>query len=375
MMITLKQFAAVPVGINSERLLTMRMQLSKTGYPSPAQRIQFMDQVLNNMAALPGVTSSAFTSNLPLTGLLTDVISIEGRPAPSRSDILRAGKQAITPDFFKTVGVRLIKGRQLEDTDRENSEFVTVINEEMARQVFPTEDPIGKRLKHGHVDDPFPWIKVVGVVSIVRQLGPEGSSTPVMFLPYPQITGEYIDVLARDMSLMVKTSTDPDLNSSAIRGAIWSLDHDMPISDVRTMDSLIDDSIQQPRVRATLMGAFAAFALIIAAVGLYGVVSQSVLQRRHELGIRMALGAKPKDIRVMVLKGAMTLALIGVVLGAVGALVFTRLLSGLLFGVSTNDPATFVLVSAILLIVAAAASYIPAHRATRVDPLTALRAG
>jgi len=306
---------------------------------------------------------------------LTDEISIEGRPAPPPSDIILVGKEAVTAEFFKTLSARLIKGRELSDSDREDNQFVTVINEEMAKQIFPDEDPIGKRIKHGELDYPFPWMTIVGVVSNVRQLGLENDITPMMYVPYRQVIGEYTDVLARNMYLIVKASGRAESIYPALRERVWSLDRDMPISDVKSMNTLIGETIQQPRMRAVVVAIFAGFAVLIAAVGLYGVISQSVFQRTHELGIRIALGAESSHIRQMVLREGMTLALIGVVLGAGGALLLTRVLASLLFGVEANDPATFVIVSVILLIIAALASYLPARRATRVDPITALRTG
>jgi putative ABC transport system permease protein len=375
MMATLKRLGSVPIGIAADGLLTLRVEMGKVRYPEPGQRIQFVDQTIQNVATLPGVQSSAFTSNLPLQGVLTDRISIEGRPAPAAADIILVGKEAVTPDFFRTLSGSLIRGRELSDKDIENNEFVTVINEEMVKQLFPDEDPIGKRIKHGELDYPFPWMTVVGVVGNVRQLGLEDQTTPVMYVPYRQVIGEYTDVLARNMYLVVKTSIKPDSLYPAIRDSIWSLDRDMPISDVKSMNGLIGETIQQPRMRALLVTIFAGFAVLIAAVGLYGVISQSVLQRTHELGIRMALGAGSSHIRLMVLKEGMTLALIGIVLGAGGALVLSRAVASLLFGVSAQDPGTFVTVSLILLVVATVASYLPARRATRIDPLAALRTG
>jgi putative ABC transport system permease protein len=373
MMATLRHLASVPIGIDSDGVLTMRIEMGKTGYPEAARRTQFVDQVLQKVRATPGVKSAAFTSNLPLTGVLTDKISIEGRPAPAPSDVVLVGKEAVTPEFFRTLGVRLIEGREFEDSDKETGRLVTVINEEMAARIFPNQDPIGKRIKHGDLDDPYPWMEVVGVVSDIRQLTAEAGISPVMFIPYPQVTADYVGILARNISLVVKSATSSDSAYPSIRTAIWSLDHDMPVSNVMSMNGLISESIQEPRMRAGLVGTFAAFALIIAAVGLYGVISQSVMQRRHELGIRMALGAAQTRIRLMVLLEGMTLALIGIVIGTGGALTLTRLLKGLLFGVTPNDPAIFVLVSVALFAVAAAATYLPARRATRVDPLTALR--
>jgi putative ABC transport system permease protein len=375
MMATLKRLGSVPIGIAADGLLTLRVEMGKVRYPEPGQRIQFVDQTIQDVATLPGVQSSAFTSNLPLQGVLTDRISIEGRPAPAAGDIILVGKEAVTPDFFRTLSGSLIRGRELSDKDIENNEFVTVINEEMVKQLFPDEDPIGKRIKHGELDYPFPWMTVVGVVGNVRQLGLENQTTPVMYVPYRQVIGEYTDVLARNMYLVVKTSIKPDSLYPAIRDSIWSLDRDMPISDVKSMNGLIGETIQQPRMRALLVTIFAGFAVLIAAVGLYGVISQSVLQRTHELGIRMALGAGSSHIRLMVLKEGMTLALIGIVLGAGGALVLSRAVASLLFGVSAQDPGTFVTVSLILLVVATVASYLPARRATRIDPLAALRTG
>jgi putative ABC transport system permease protein len=375
LMATFRRLAFVPVGIDPDGVLTMRIEMGKANYPDAPRRDQFLDQILLKVGSLPGIKSAAFTSNLPLTGVLTDKISIQGRPAPAPSDVVLVGKETVTPDFFRVFGVRLVKGRELGTSDQETTRLVTVINEAMADRIFPNEDPIGKRIKHGDLNDPYPWMEVVGIVSDVRQLTPEAGDTPVMFIPYPQVTADYVGILARNMSLVVKSATGSDSAYSSIRRAIWALDPDMPISNVMSMSTLISESIQEPRVRAALVAIFAGFALIIAAVGLYGVISQSVAQRRYELGIRVALGAAQRRIRLMVLMQGMTLALIGIVIGAGGALFLTRLLRGLLFGVKPNDPAIFVLVSAILLVVAAVATYFPAHRATRSDPLVALRSG
>jgi putative ABC transport system permease protein len=375
MVATLNKLASVPIGINPDGVLTMRMEMGRLRYPEPGQRLQFVDELVQNVASVPGVQSSAFATNLPLRGVLTDQISIEGRPAPAQSDIVLVGKEAVTPGFFKTLSVGLVRGREIDDNDRESSEPVTVINEEFATQMFPGEDPIGRRIKHGELNDPYQWMRVVGIVGNVRQLGLDNATTPMMYVPYRQVSGDYVDVLARNMHLVVKTSGNAEAAYAPIRDRIWSKDADMPISDVKSMSVLIGETIQQPRMRATLVTIFAGFALLIAAVGLYGVISQSVLQRTHELGIRIALGAGSGHIRRMVLKEGMILALLGIVVGTGGALMLTRVFTSLLFGVGAQDPATFVSVSGILLVVTALASYIPARRATRLDPLTALRTG
>ncbi|HYL99139.1 MAG TPA: ABC transporter permease, partial [Blastocatellia bacterium] len=286
MVATLRKLASIPVGVRPEGIVTMRVALGKKNYPDAGQRLPFIDQTLQKVRGLPGVITAAFTSALPLQGVLTDKISIEGRPVPPPANVIRVGKEAVTPAFFNTIGVNLISGRDFDDNDRDSTELVTIINERMAKQLFPENlYPIGQRIRHGAASDPedsYPWMKIVGVVSDVRQLSPDDSVTPVMYIPYRQVGGEYTDILARNMYLTVKTSVNPDNMSGQIRDQIWLLDHDLPISDVKNLTALISDSLEQPRMRAALVTTFALFALTIAAVGLYGVISQSVAQRTHE---------------------------------------------------------------------------------------------
>ncbi|HEY6332629.1 MAG TPA: FtsX-like permease family protein, partial [Blastocatellia bacterium] len=333
----------------------------------------FIDRLNQAVAALPGVQSVGLTSNLPLRGIMFDPITIQGKPQSSASDMTFVEKEAITPGYFKTVGVELIRGRDFDDNDRADTENVCIINQTMARQLFNGEDPIGKEVKHGQPEDPFPWMKVVGIVGDVRHGGLDSQASPGMFMPYRQVIPLYVDALARKMSLSVRATAISGPLASSIRDAIWSLNGDMPIYDVKTMDNLISESAAEPRMRTTLLGAFAVLAIIMASVGLYGVMSQAVLRRQHELGIRLALGASSADVLRLVLAEGMALAAVGVVAGLLGAFALARLASSLLFGVSARDPMTYVMVSIFLLLVSLAASYLPARRATRVDPLSTLR--
>lgn len=374
MMESLRNLGGVKIGIRPDNVLTMRIELGEASYPKPDERWAFMDRLIQNTSAVPGVQSVGLTSNLPLGGLMSDPITIQGKPQTSAADMIFVGKEAVTPDYFKTIGAELIRGREFDDNDRADTENVTVINQTMARQLFNGEDPIGKEIKNGQPEDSFPWMKVVGIVEDVRHMGLASQAAPEMFIPYRQVVPLYVDALARKMSLSVRVSNiSSGTLATSIRDAIWGLNGDTPIYDVKTMDSVISDSVAEPRMRTTLLGAFAVVAIIMAAVGLYGVMSQAVLRRQHELGIRLALGASPSDVLRLVLAEGMALAVLGLAVGLLGAFALARLASSLLFGVSARDPLTYVTVSIFLLFVSLAASYLPARRATRVDPLSTLR--
>jgi putative ABC transport system permease protein len=373
MMESLRRLSSVRLGIRPDNVLTMRIELGAVSYPNPEQRWAFLDRLVETVGGLPGVESAGLTSNLPVAGLMIDRITIDGEPESSEGDPLHVEKEVVTPGYFKTMGIELIRGREFDDNDRADTENVTVINQTMARLLFAGADPIGKRIKHGQTEDPFPWMKVVGIVGDVRHLGLDSEDHPELFMPYRQVATLYANVLARRMSLAIKTSGNASALAAPMRNKIWSLDGDMPISDIKTMNEIISQSAAEPRMRTALLGTFAVFAIVMAAVGLYGVMSQAVLQRRHELGIRMALGATSGNILGMVVREGMALAAVGLIAGVAGALALTRLASTLLFGVSARDPMTFVLVSLVLLMVSFVASYLPARHATRVDPLSTLR--
>jgi putative ABC transport system permease protein len=277
--------------------------------------------------------------------------------------------RVVRPHYFDAMGVTLQRGRFFDAHDTAGSQLVTLISRQLAAQHWPNEDPIGKRIKIGPLDSPNQWLTVVGVVADVRQAELYGDPRMDLYVPYAQERRGF--VTPRD--LVVRTKGDATSVAGAVRQAIWSVDKDQPVSNVRTMDQVFAAAISKERFQALLLGLFAALALVLACVGLYGVISYSVAQRTHEIGVRVALGAQPVDVLRLMIRQGMTLTLVGLIVGIAAGSVATRVLSDMLYGVSTTDPLTFVGVPAFLLLVAFVACYIPARRATRIDPLVALR--
>jgi putative ABC transport system permease protein len=293
---------------------------------------------------------------------------IEGRPAPAPGKANIVVTRVVSPHYFETMGIQLLRGRQFEAQDRADSPAAVVISETMARRFWPGEDPTGKRIAAGRPESPADWITVVGVVRDVRQFELNAEPKPQMYLSYEQDWPFFAP-----SHLVVRTQAEPRSLAAAVRSAVWSIDKDQPVSNVSTMEDVLSDSIARQRFSMLLLGLFAAVALLLAAVGLYGGMSYSVAQRTHEIGIRMALGAQSRDVLKLAVGQGLRLVLIGVVLGLAAAFTLTRVMSSLLFGVSATDPTTFIAISLVLIGVAALASYIPARRAAKVDPLIALR--
>jgi putative ABC transport system permease protein len=285
--------------------------------------------------------------------------SVEG--APDRS--LRASFRSISADYFRAMRVPLLRGRSFDDRDTASSPAVVVINESMARQIAPTGEAIGKRIKHGFKKQ---VAEVVGIVGDVKFAGLDKETMPEMYAPFAQRSWPFL-------RLVVRAKSDPLNLAAAIRGAAQSIDKDQPVDKISTMRSIVNSSIAPRRFYMQLLGSFAGMALILASIGIYGLVSYSVAQRTREIGIRMALGARRNDVLRLVLTEGFKLTIIGLVLGLVGAFAFTKVLRNLLFEVKPTDPFTFIVVSVSLLVVALLACYIPARRATKVDPLVALR--
>jgi putative ABC transport system permease protein len=265
------------------------------------------------------------------------------------------------------MGIELIQGREFSEEDRVDSPRAVVITETMGRSLWPGEDPIGKRIKPGPPDSPVPWRTVIGVVKDVRQFELTADPRLQMYFSYAQ------PAFFVPSHLVVKTDGEPLGLASAVRGAVWEMDKDQPVSDIRTMEEIFSGSIARQRFSMLLLGTFAAVALVLAAVGIYGVMSYSVARRTREIGIRMALGAQSRDVLKLVIAQAMRLALAGVTVGLIGAFALTRLIESLLFGVSATDPVTFAIIAFLLTGVALLACYLPARRATKVDQMIALR--
>jgi putative ABC transport system permease protein len=361
----------VPPGFQADHLLVADLPLSQTAYAKPEQRYEFFDRIVERAKSLPGVRSAGAATFLPVSGgggLLH--FNISGRPPKSPHDYTATGYRNITPNYFETLGMLLEQGRFFTAADNEKAPAVVVVNAAMARTYFPGENPLGKRLQIGATPEPdVPWMEVVGVVGDVRQ-GLDLDPKAEMYLPYRQ-ADQVLPVF--QLSIVLRTATDPMLQASALRSALAEIDPNQPLVRVRTMEENMAAAVAQPRFRTWLIGIFAALALVLAAVGVYGVMSYTVTQRTSEIGIRVTLGAQPEDIFRIVVGEGLRLALAGVGVGILGALALTRLLRSFLYGVSAYDPLTFGGVALILTFVAVAASFFPARRATLVDPMVALR--
>ena len=355
-------------GFNSDHLLTAKVALSETKYPTKEKRAAFFQEVVRRVQPLPGVQSVGVGNNLPFTYDGDSMpIGVEGLPDPppdQRPDVVL---RVVGPGYFRTMQIPLVKGRDFTEDDRDDAARVVVISEKTAARYWPGQDPIGKRIKPGSLSEDSPWRTVVGVVKDVRQNDFVAQPKAQMYWSYHQV---------RDFppnALVIRTKVAPLSLSAPVRDAIWSVDKDQPVSEIRAMSEIVSQAVARQRFSMLLLGLFAGLALLLAAVGIYGVMSYSVTQRRREIGIRMALGAQKSDVLGMILRQGLRLAVIGVAIGIAGALGLTRLMASLLFGVSATDPATFAAITIILAAVALLASYIPALRSMKVDPVIALR--
>jgi len=358
----------VDPGFRADNLLTMKIVLPEPKYKKMENRSAFYTDLINRIQSLAGVRSAAVTSNLPLYRQGNSIsIGIEGRPAPPPGQELIVVTRIISPGYFDTMSIPLLQGRQLTEQDTETTPNVVVISETMARRFWPGEDAVGKRIALGRIRTPEDWVQVIGVAKDVRQFELTADPKPQMYLSYRQ--AGFFD--SRD--LVVKTDVDPASMAATVRKAVWEIDKDQPVSNIQTMDEILADSIARQRFSMLLLAIFAAVALVLAGVGIYGVMSYSVAQRTREIGIRMALGAQTGAVLKLAVGYGMKLVLTGLVIGLIAAFALTRVMSTLLFGVTATDPTTFTLISLLLIAVAVIASYIPARRATRVNPIIALR--
>ena len=372
------QLQQVDTGFRTERLLTMRLFPPASAYANELQVSAFYDRLLERVRSLPGVDEAAAASGLPIGNRNpATMMQTEGQlPVESESNVSEF--RVVTPGYFRTLGLRLVKGRFIEDSDQDQTTPVAVVNETVARANWPNEDPVGRRLRLLDAAPPARgktvMLTVVGVVVDAKNSSLTNPAKQEVFVPLRQRTSAVAGMGdKREMTLAVRTAAEPQNLVNAIRREVWALDRNIPVTDVQTMEQILETVTVQQRFNTTLLGIFAAAALVLAAVGIYGVLSYSVIQRTHEIGIRMALGAQTRDVLRLVIAQGMKPALTGVVIGLVGAFVLTRLMEKLLFGVGTSDPATFAAVGLLLPIVALLACYLPARRATQVDPLTSLR--
>ncbi len=362
------RLSRVDPGFDPSRLLTMKVPPSPLKYGDLAARSRFYDQLLDGVGRLPGVRSAAVATNLPLTSSGNSIgISIEGVPDPPPGHELIAVTRVVSPDYFQTMSIPVVGGRHFGAQDRPDSEQVVVVSETLARSHWHGENPVGKRLKSGRSTSDAPWWTVVGVVKDVRQFELGADPRPQIYLPYSQV-GWF-----RPGELVVRTEGEPLALADPVRRVIRDLDQDQPLSNVRSMDTIVSGSVGRQRFGMLLLSLFAAMGLVLASVGIYGLMSYSVSHRAREIGIRMALGAQKHDVLRLIMGEGMKLVLIGAGIGLLGAFALTRLMQGLLFGVSAVDPGTFAATFLVLAGVALLACWLPAHRAARSDQIAALR--
>jgi predicted permease len=366
------QLQDLSLGFDPQRLLTLQMTMNAQKYPAASDRAAFVDRVIAQVAAVPGVISAGISTNIPLQHLSQDAaFTVEGRAPANPADVPITAHRLVTPAYLQTLGVRLVKGRLLNEHDRAGAAPVVVISEALAKEAWPNEDPIGRRIRRGRVlDTQFPWLTVVGVVADVKEDRFNFRiDRPAWYLPYAQQTSA-----PGALSLVVRTSGDPLATGSAVRTAIRSIDRQQSVSSMTTMTNQVADVLVTERFTAVLMTMLASVGLLLAAFGLYGVVAYSSTQRTVEIGLRMALGAKSRDVMRLVIGQVASLVALGLGVGWVCARASSVMLAGTLYGVDADDPATFAVVTIVLAAVGLAACYVPARRATRLDPMTALRA-
>ena len=360
----------VDPGFQAEGVLSASLTLPMAKYAEPAQINNFHKQLLERISAVPGVKNATIAYDDPLHSNWLDSFQIEGRVA-SPDQSLSANFIPVGPDYFDTVGVRLAAGRKFTPQDDQDHPGVAIVNESFVKHYFPNENALGQRMRPsppGRIwnNQRLTSFEIVGVVHDVKFGGLEAPSEPAYYLPASQAP-------LQDMAILVRTTVDPLSLAGAVRQAVLSIDPNQPISNISTLEKLVNESIAQRRLNMLLMGLFGGLAMLLSAVGIYGLLSHAVTQRTQEMGIRMALGAQVSDVLKLVLRQGMMLALAGEVIGLIAAFALTRLIRGLLFGVTPNDATTFVVVAGVLAIVALLACYLPARRATKVDPLIALR--
>ena len=356
-------------GFNADRVLTLGVSLLPNKYPTDEQVATFYSQILERSATLPGVISAAAISDLPFSGSNTsDYFTIEGRPPIAKESEPLTEYRVVTPRYFQSMGIPLLAGRDFSETDTKQSPNVVVINDEFVRRHFGLENPLGHRLKlQGQERDP---LLIVGVVGNVRHFGLDDQPTADAYVPFLQ---DPLSLNYRSMTIVARTKSDPGAVAGSLRAELTSMDKSLPVYAVKPMTEYVGDSLARRRFNMVLLSAFGGVALVLAAVGIYGVISYSVIQRTHEMGIRMAIGAQRSDVLKLVVRQAMILALAGVVIGLLASWALTRLIKSLLFNVSVTDPLTFAVIAVLMILIALLACLIPARRATKVDPLVALR--
>jgi putative ABC transport system permease protein len=355
-------------GMKPENALVMDVSLPAARYGTPGRKVAFYREVLQRVRALPGVRHAGLINDLPLRGYTSFNFTVEGRPAPKPEEVPEAFEGVISSDYFRALGIPLRRGRDFEESDGPATKPVAMVNEALVQRYFAGEDPVGKRIQPGGPEDhsTAPWYTIIGVAGNVRHMGLDAAASPEVYTLYTQDPW-------LSMTLVSRTESDPLRMAAIVKQQIWAVDPDLPVSGTASMTQVLADSLWPARAMSYLQGVFALGALLMAAVGLSGVVAQSVSLRRHEFGVRVALGARPGDVLWLVLKQSLRLTVAGLGLGLAGTVALTRALSALLHDVSPTDPGVIAGVMVVLAAVVLVAGYLPARRAMRVDPMAALR--
>ena len=354
-------------GFNPDNVLSLVVRLPNAGYPEDEQLVQFFGQAMERVRHLPGVRSAGMVNFLPLYGGLgsSTGFKIEGRPEPPPGQGPSCDVRVVDGAYFPTLGIPILRGRNFSPLEERQAKRVILINEALARKHFPNEDPIGQRLDVAMFENPV-VTEVIGVVGNVRYDSLIDEAPPAVYFPHPELPYPF-------MTLVLRTEGDPTAVAPAVQREIRALDPNQPVSDVRTMDQVMSEAVSRSRFNTLLLGLFAALATLLAAVGIFGVMNYSVALRTREIGLRLAIGAQPRQVLLLVLKQGLLLTVVGLILGLAAAFALTRLLTGLLFGVQAADASTFATISVLLLLVSLFACYLPARRAMRIDPMSALR--
>jgi putative ABC transport system permease protein len=368
--LTIKSFAhllELNPGFDPHQVITASIWLSGEGYSKEQQQAAFFKEAIERISSLPGVQFAGATSGLPLSGAENaGSFTIEGKPLPPAAKAPLVDRRVVTPNYFSTMGIPILKGRDFTEADEASAPGVLIVSESWAQRYLEDEEVLGQRVKLGRADSDRPWLTIVGIVGDVKHTSIDSDMRPHVYWPQAQRPTGF-------MTIAIKSSSDPATIISAVRNEVWSIDKNQPVSDVKVMEQYVSDSLSRRRLNMTLLGIFAALALLLATVGIYGVMSYMVTQRTREIGIRMAMGASRGDVLRLITGQGMIPAVIGIVLGLGASIVLTRAISSMLYGVSATDPLIFAGVAVLLMLVALLASYIPARRAARVDPMVALR--
>jgi putative ABC transport system permease protein len=366
----LKSFARlrnIDTGFIKENVLTMVVPLAGAKYREDQPVVGFFRQATERIGALPGVRSVGIVNYLPLYGGLgsSTGFTIEGQPEQLPGEGPGTNVRVSDAGYFSAMGIPLLRGRNFSDVELSEARHVIIISESLAQQYFPGEDPLGKRINVVMFDNPN-FTEIIGIVGDVRYDSLTDQAEPTVYFPHPELTYSF-------MTIVIRTTGDPAAIASAARSELREIDPNQPVSDVRTMEQVMADTLGRARFNTLLLGLFAGLATLLAAVGIFGVMNYSVTVRTREIGMRMALGAERGEVLMLILRQGLSLTLIGIGTGLAGALALTRVMSGLLFGVKATDPLTFAAIVGLLTVVSAIACYLPARRATKVDPLVALR--